>query len=185
MRNLLIEEPRLLDPAQCVGMKFVINYQTTGYYDIAIDRTERSTSFCLSMKSFPSPVTKSFEIELCPAYFEQPADYIYADGDRMVALLEYSHEQWHNRLRITELWVHEDYRRQGLGGKLLEFAKEKAKLKGCREVVLESQSCNLPAISLYLRHGFRFVGLDTTCYTNQDVDRQEVRIEMGFPIEGA
>lgn len=57
-----------------------------------------------------------------------------------------------------------------------------AKELGLRAVVLETQSCNSPAIELYLRCGFTFIGLDTLCYTNEDIKRGEVRLEMGLKL---
>ena len=59
-------------------------------------------------------------------------------------------------------------------------AKAKAKAAGCRGMVLETQSCNVAAIACYQKHGFRFIGLDTTCYTNDDIGKREVRLEMGL-----
>lgn len=46
-------------------------------------------------------------------------------------------------------------------------------------LVLETQSCNVSAIAFYLKHGFELMGLDTAAYSNEDVERGEVRLEFG------
>lgn len=50
------------------------------------------------------------------------------------ACIETCPEEWSNRLIITELWVHEEMRRQGVGHQLMAIAKEQAKRK--RSVLL-------------------------------------------------
>ena len=45
---------------------------------------------------------------------------------------------------------------------------------------METQSCNTKAIGFYLHQGFELIGLDTCCYTNDDIGRREVRINLGF-----
>lgn len=46
-------------------------------------------------------------------------------------------------------------------------------------VVLETQTCNTNAISFYKKNGFEIIGFDLYAYSNEDLDRHEVRIEMG------
>lgn len=49
-------------------------------------------------------------------------------------------------------------------------------------VVLETQSCNIPAIRCYLKNGFKVIGFDTHAYSDADLEKQEIRIEMGRKI---
>ena len=83
---------------------------------------------------------------------------------------------------------------ESIGGKnrlnciaeLDETAPEQAKAKEIavqqkrRAIILETQSCNTKAIGFYLHQGFELIGLDTCCYTNDDIGRREVRINLGF-----
>jgi hypothetical protein len=59
-------------------------------------------------------------------------------------------------------------------------AKEVAKEQGRRAIILETQSCNVRAIAFYRAQGFRLIGFDSCCYTNRDVERREIRFNMGF-----
>ena len=54
---------------------------------------------------------------------------------------------------------------------------------GARMLVLETQSCNMPAIGFYLSQGFAIGGLDLFHYSNEDLERHEVRIEMMRMLE--
>ena len=96
------------------------------------------------------------------------------------ACIEICPEEWSNRLIITELWVHEEMRRQGVGHQLMAIAKEQAKREKRRAIILETQSCNVGAIAFYRKEGFVLIGFDSCCYSNQDMQRREVRLDMGY-----
>jgi ribosomal protein S18 acetylase RimI-like enzyme len=57
-----------------------------------------------------------------------------------------------------------------------------AKQKGARMLVLETQTNNVTAIDFYLRFGFDLIGLDTAAYSDDDVGKREVRLEMGMRL---
>jgi ribosomal protein S18 acetylase RimI-like enzyme len=62
------------------------------------------------------------------------------------------------------------------------FAVKVAKEKGARMLVLETQSCNVAAIAFYLKQGFVLIGFDSAAYSNTDLEKKEVRIEMGLTL---
>jgi GNAT superfamily N-acetyltransferase len=105
---------------------------------------------------------------------------VVGDNDELLACIEVCPEEWSNRLLVTELWVSDGLRGQGYGKRLMDKAKEMAKAQGRRAIILETQSCNTNAIGFYLHEGFELVGFDTCCYTNDDIGRREVRINLGF-----
>ena len=102
------------------------------------------------------------------------------DNGEMKACIEVCPEEWSNRLLVTELWICEELRGIGLGKCLMDKAKEVAKAQKRRAIILETQSCNTNAIGFYLHEGFELIGFDTCCYTNDDIGRREVRINLGF-----
>jgi ribosomal protein S18 acetylase RimI-like enzyme len=57
---------------------------------------------------------------------------------------------------ISALAVDEKHRRKGIGSLLLGRSIETARDKNCRNIVLEVDGENKPAISLYRKFGFRF-----------------------------
>ena len=97
-----------------------------------------------------------------------------------MAAIETAPEEWSNRLRITELWVDQCLRGQGIGHSFMELAKERARQEKRRAVILETQSCNVNAIGFYLHEGFTLIGFDSCCYRNNDLERKEVRVELGW-----
>ncbi|MBO4615932.1 MAG: GNAT family N-acetyltransferase [Lachnospiraceae bacterium] len=105
---------------------------------------------------------------------------VVGDDGKMKACIEVCPEEWSNRLLVTELWISEELRGIGLGKRLMDKAKEVAKAQKRRAIFLETQSCNTNAIGFYLHQGFELIGFDTCCYTNADIDRREVRINLGF-----
>lgn len=100
-----------------------------------------------------------------------------------MAVVETAPEEWSNRLRVTEFWVDESLRGKGVGHALMEAAKEQARQEGRRVLILETQSCNVNAIGFYLHEGFTLIGFDACCYRNNDLDRKEVRVELGWFLQ--
>lgn len=60
--------------------------------------------------------------------------------------------------QITNIAVHPDFRRQGLGGAILEALLKEAARRNLESVVLEVRASNTAAIALYERYGFTAVG---------------------------
>lgn len=105
---------------------------------------------------------------------------VISDGGELLACIEVCPEEWSNRLIVTELWVSEELRNKGIGKRLMNKAKEIAQNQKRRAVILETQSCNTNAIGFYLHEGFELIGFDTCCYTNNDIKRREVRMNLGY-----
>ncbi len=173
------------------GWCIPIGYTTEQYYNVEVEERPSGFSICIQKKRFPAPVTHT------PEEYDFP-DRLYADyrpgacawgvlqEGEPVAVIETEPEEWSNRLRVTELWVAQGWQKQGLGRALIDLAKEQARLERRRAVILETQSCNVNAVDFYLHEGFTLIGMDTCCYGNNDLQRKEVRLEMGwFPKRGS
>lgn len=74
------------------------------------------------------------------------------------------HSAW-----ITDLAVHPEHRRTGIGTALVLAAQEWSAEKRFRRLVIEMQSKNYPAIQLARRLGFEFCGYNDHYYSNQDI----------------
>lgn len=75
-----------------------------------------------------------------------------------------------NESHITNIAVHPDHRRQGVGRKLLETMFEEAKEKGANKMTLEVRISNLPAQDLYKKLGFVARGIRKGYYTDLNED---------------
>ena len=135
-----------------------IGYTTKMYYDVNMQMVSDGYDITIHKRKFDVPVTH------CPEEYDFP-DKLYQehwekafawgiveerDGkEELLACIETCPEEWSNRLTVTELWVHEKIRRQGIGHTLMAIAKEQAVLEHRRAIILETQSCNVDAIAFY------------------------------------
>jgi len=158
------------------------HYTAKNYYDVEINRSNDGFHVAFIKKPFDMPYEKmpdDTDKLFQPWWDEVKAWGIIKDG-RLIAVVETAVEGWSNRLRVTEFWVDDAYRRRGLGTALMDVAIQRAKTEKRRAVMLETQSCNEVAIDFYLAYGFSLIGFDACAYQNNDVKRKEVRMEMGI-----
>lgn len=160
------------------GYQLVFTYDSKAFYDLKL-RTTKNV-FALEFVRTPcAPIHKEFEDRLFAPHWDDPHAYGLWDGNQLVAVMEVTPENWNNRLRITNLFVQEGYRRRGFGTLLMTRAREIARAQGRRALILETQSCNSGAIAFYLSQGLTFMGFNACEYSNDDIPNHEVRIEMG------
>ena len=168
------------------GTDIPIRYTTDAYYDLELTESENAFTAQLVKKKFDAPVTHTPEEynvpdKLYQDHWEKAEAYgIIGENGELLACIELCPEEWSNRLIVTELWVADPLHRKGIGTRLMNLSKEKAKEQGRRAVILETQSCNVRAIAFYRSQGFQLIGFDTCCYANDDVARHEVRFNFGF-----
>lgn len=167
------------------GTIIPLKYKTDQYYDVIVNRKKDEFTFEIVKKKSEEPIIHfpeeyNFPDRLYADHWKNAYAWGVFDKDDLIAAIETDPEHWSNRLRITELWVAENYQKQGLGHALIEVAKEQARRERRRAIILETQSCNRNAIDFYIHEGFTLIGLDTCCYTNHDLQRKEVRLEFGW-----
>ena len=106
----------------------------------------------------------------------QALQLVVEENGRLVGLLDAEVESWRRILKVWNLLVDEEYRRQGIGAALMRRAQEFARENDCRAISAETQTTNWPALNFYLKMGFRVCGVDDHSYTNRDVERKEVAL---------
>jgi len=175
-----------LPKEQWQGHPLPIHYETSHYYDAEIITGPEGFLARFTRRAFETPVKRGGQEgddRLYAPWWEGAQAYGVLENGELVACVELWKENWSNRLRVTELWVAESHHRRGLGKALLDFAKRRAKELGCRALMLETQSGNENAIAFYLAQGLTLFGFDRSCYTNRDVERRDVRLELGCYVE--
>lgn len=160
------------------GKQYLFRYESEFYFEITIHDRKDDFGIQFTKKAFGSAVGKQFESTLLEDWLENPMLFGAFYNGGMAGFIELSHEQWNNRLRISNILVEETYRNKGIGKQLMAKAELVAKQRQARALILETQSCNYPAISFYKANGYSIVGFDLCAYTNNDIEKCEVRIEM-------
>jgi ribosomal protein S18 acetylase RimI-like enzyme len=157
-------------------------YTTCQHYKVQISHTKKSWTAKLVLTPLPKPTQKRFEDQLFAEHVEEPRAFAATYNGKQIAWIELGYQKWNNRMRIWELLVKKEYRGKGIGTQLMQHAIKLAEEKGARMLVLETQSCNVKAIQFYLKHGYELIGFDTTAYSNQDIEKNEVRLELGLKL---
>ena len=170
-----------LDKKEYKGFNLEFKYTTKYYYDIIIDHN-KIFSIELIKKAFEKELDKGFTGKLYEDYLENPSAFALNDNGQVLGYLEVDRESWNNRLRITEILILDKFRGKGYGTILINKAKEIAAKENFREIILETQSCNSKAIEFYIRNGFKINGIDLSSYTNDDLEKREVRLEMVYRV---
>nr|WP_225650338.1 GNAT family N-acetyltransferase [Mesobacillus subterraneus] len=134
----------------------------------------------MAEERFEFPFVKRFEEEIFEPYKEGSEVYLAEFGEEEAAVMVIQHMEWNNTLLIHDLYVDDRFKKKGIGRSLIEVAKKRAAELGVRAINLETQTSNYPAIQFYMKSGFDLIGFNTISYSNEDVVKKEVRIEMGY-----
>ena len=180
---------RELEKAIWKGTPLPMGYTSLYYYDLSIRRT--ADGFRIPIRKTPFaehfthvPEDGEYPDRLYEDWWENARAYGIAEDGRLLAAVEVCPEEWSRRLLITELFVDETIRGRGYGKKLMDLAKRLTEDGGYRALMLETQSSNVNAVDFYFHQGFTLIGFDSCCYTNEDLDRKEVRLDMGWFPDG-
>jgi ribosomal protein S18 acetylase RimI-like enzyme len=157
-------------------------YTSSHYYDVSVRRDSEGWRIDLARKAFDETLKKNYRGKLFEDHVGEPRVFSARVGNEEVGWIELGYERWNNRMRVWELLVAEDFRKQGIGTLLMNHAVLIARQKGARMLVLETQTNNATAIDFYLKFGFELIGLDTAAYSDDDIARREVRLEMGMRL---
>lgn len=157
----------------------IYNYETDHYYDLKKERSESGWSFSLTKTPLGKKLRKTSQSDLFKDFVENSMVFQILEGGNEVGVMHLGYDEWNRRLRIWDLLVHPEFRGKKFGSQMIDRALEEAKGRGARMVVLETQSCNGPAIDFYLKNGFDLIGFDSLHYSNKDVAKGEIRVELG------
>jgi ribosomal protein S18 acetylase RimI-like enzyme len=157
-------------------------YSTSHYYDVTVLRELNCWKIELIRKAFDDKLDKSYRGKFFEDHIEEPRVFAAVLEGKQVGWIELGYDKWNNRMRVWEFLVEEEFRKHGIGTALMNHAVKIAKQKGARMLVLETQTNNATAIDFYLNFGFGFVGLDIAAYSNEDIEKKEVRLELGLKL---
>lgn len=164
------------------GKKVLYKYKSEKYFETHVEITENGWNFSLAERTFSDTFYKNAEDEIFESYKEGSEVYVAELENEEAAILVMQHMEWNNTLLIHDLYVDYRFQKSGIGSRLMELAKKRAREIGVRAITLETQTSNYPAIQFYMKNGFELNGLNTISYTNEDVKKNEVRVELGYIV---
>ncbi|MFY0742770.1 GNAT family N-acetyltransferase [Solibacillus silvestris] len=166
-----------------MGKKVFYNYTSEKYYEIYMEATQNGWNFSLTKKQFEIPFEKNIEEEIFDPQKNGSEFYVSETNGEESGVLVIQHMEWNNTLLIHNLYVDNRFKRQGIGNALFELTKKRACELGVRMITLETQTSNYPAIQFYLKNNFQLIGFNLNSYSNEDIKKKEIRIEMGYFME--
>ena len=157
-------------------------YKTSEYYDLEILCKPESWKIELMLKPLEKTLEKASESKLFETHIEEPRAFAAELNGEQIGWIELGYDRWNNRMRVWEFLVREEFRRKDVGTLMMNHAVKLAKERGARMLILETQSCDVPAIRFYLNFGFELIGFDAAAYSNEDIAKKEIRLEFGLKI---
>jgi len=164
------------------GIKVIYRYTSEKYYKVLSEKIDNGWNFTLKEESFDIPFVKRLEEEIFEQYKKGSGVYIAELDGKEAAIMVIQAMDWNNTLIIHDLYVEPQYQKHGTGRRLIDTAKQRAVELDVRAIVLETQTSNYPAIQFYLKNGFEIVGFNAISYSNDDVNKNEVRLEMAYTL---
>lgn len=129
---------------------------------VPMDESHVSQIAELEMLCFSAPWS---EASVREELSNSTAHFLTAVSDKMVLGYIGVHEIC-GEAYIANVAVHPDYRRLGLGERLMQTAYDGAKERECEFITLEVRKSNAPAIALYEKQGYNIAGERKNFYTD-------------------
>ncbi|MEA2006238.1 MAG: ribosomal protein S18-alanine N-acetyltransferase [Acidobacteriota bacterium] len=137
---------------------------------------EKDLPFVLEIErlsfSIPWPET-SFKGEIENYPISNPYVIIYKPQNKVIGHIIYWRVQ--SEVQISNVAIHPDFRRMGIGRSVLEEVLSHVKKQGVQFVVLEVRPSNFVARSLYNKLGFKVIGIRKNYYHQPNEDALVMR----------
>jgi len=165
VRNLIMSDLPIL-----VGLDH--RYITDSVWQLQLQVEQNRVN--VNLKEIRLPRSVQVEYPKSPNYLAdewalRPGVLVALVADVPVGYLALAHGSFDQSIRATDMAVARKIRRQGVGKALLLAGQEWAREHGYKQIILEVQSKNVPAINLVQKLGFDFCGYNDQYYQNKDI----------------
>ncbi len=132
---------------------------------------ERDLPFVLKIErlSFSHPWLEStFKGEINNQGISFPFVVVHMNQDKIIGYIIF----WlmGDKAQISNFAIHPDFRRLGLGGKVLNRISAQIRKYGAKSVILEVRPSNFAARRLYGKYGFKSLGIRKAYYRDPEED---------------
>ena len=154
-------------------------YESEFFYDVEARETAAGFTWNLIRRPATRPIQKEHSWRPFEPAVANPRGYVAMLDGEPVGYAESAYDERWRLVRIWHFYVRESFRRQGVGRALLETTEQAARHFKARGIILETQTCNVPAIEFFRRMGFELWGINTAAYANEDIEAGEVFLWLG------
>jgi len=160
----------LADIHQCVTID--ASFVTDHVWQMDGGESDWEVSTAFRKVRLPRPMNVRYPRELDGLFDDwrlEECFLVAASGESVIAYLDMTVQKWSLAGWINHIVVHPEVRRKGIGTALLRAAGIWARENGLRNIIVETQTKNHPAVSFYQKNAYRFCGFNDQYYTNQDI----------------
>jgi ribosomal protein S18 acetylase RimI-like enzyme len=127
-------------------------------YHRCLDSVARERKYIGFLQAPPIESSKKFVLSIIDSDMPQ---FVALKDDEVIGWcdIDPGKREGFTHCGVLGMGVHKDYRRHGIGTRLLEHTVKKAKVRDIERVELEVYASNSPAISLYEKWGFLHEGI--------------------------
>lgn len=153
---------------------FSSNYRTKHAFRLSVDGDMPPSTWTLDIEERSRAVTRRLGGDSLPSLAELygPLGQLrfmgaWIDGS-LAGLLTWRYDSWNRAVWLCDIRVRSEFRRRGVGARLVEDLTWAAMRENARGIMLETQTMNYPAVRFYLGRAFRLVGFNTALYRNPE-----------------
>ncbi len=137
--------------------------------------------FVLSRERVTPPLSERYDVlASCDGATPWDAVVLATSDEGLAGFAATTYAEWNRRQVLNELHVAPHVRRTGIARRLVAEVDSIGRRNAAREIWVETQNVNAPAIEVYLRLGFRLTGIDVTLYPSPSEGEVAVFLSKAF-----
>jgi ribosomal protein S18 acetylase RimI-like enzyme len=167
---MMVRLASLSDLNQCLALGH--DSETHHVWQMQVQETERAVGVTFDTVRLPRGMTVRYPRDLDQLIddWQRGEGFLVAEAEGKIrGYVDVLARRWEGTAWVANLAVDVDYRRQGIGRRLMGHAEQWAREQGLGTVVVETSTKNYPAVSFYEALGFAFCGFNDRYYVNQDI----------------
>lgn len=91
---------------------------------------------------------------------------VYKKENKNIGFVDFSYI--YDRIEINYIFVNKEYRKQNIATELFNYILEFSKENKCKNITLEVNENNKPAVNFYLKNGFKQTAIRKNYYGNEN-----------------
>lgn len=170
--NFLIRDGVASDIPICLELD--TTYETNYVWQMSIENEAQLVRVSFKTERLPRTMEVTYPVNSKHLTLSLPSDHCFLvavgkDSIDILAYLTMWRDEANNTAIIRDIMVHRPYRHQHIATKLLSIAKRWARQRRIRQLIIETQTKNYPAIMFCQSAEFEFCGFNDQYFRNQDI----------------